>query len=484
MATGTVSSGLETNGFLRRTVIVLVGKAATGLFGLGTAMVLSRLLPVEIYGNYIQLWLLYNLGFAVLASGFQASISYTVAKVSEDNHTVVLATSFGFLTLSGVIISGIMFAAALFGVAGLGDIKGWLPYFFMLPPVLLAKEAVEAFFVATNRNAEASLLAFLFGLGKFLVLAGLTWWSADIALAHGWYAAIAVLLLLGVLVGTGTFTRLLHGLRSMDRPQLRTQLAVAVPLGLSSAVGALSAQLDKWMVGARLGPKELALYSNGAFEIPIVPIVIGSIVAVGLPEFSRLHRSGSQREMATLWINITRTLALFMVPTFVFACVEAEALIVFLFSDTYSASAPILRIFSVLLLIRVANFGMVFSAIGKPRIVLFGAIWVLVVNLVLNFALIPVLGSSGAAVATVVATFSLAAWYSAGLRSVLGLSLRALYPWQRVVQAALISGTAVFISSRLGLHIAISAILYSVLVLFGYRATGALKDLQLLRRAA
>lgn len=457
--------------FNRRAVLTLAGKSATGLFGLGTAVALSRLLPVESYGNFVTLWLLYNLGSAVFASGFQGSISHAIAH-ERSGAKAVLASAVAVLAGVGAAISLLMFAATVWGGLGLGELRGWIAYFAFLPPMLLVKEAVEQYLVAMHRNAAASGLALLFAALKFTALAGLCWLTADVAAAHLGYSILAALALTLALGATGVWPQIAAGFGQIDGARVRAQLAIAVPLGVSSAVGALSAQLDKWMVGARLGPEHLAWYANGAIEIPLVPVVLGTVVAVGLPEFAHLHREGNTEQMAKLWRRITETLALAMIPAFVFLFAEAEGVVVLLFSEKYLPSAAIMRIFSVLLLLRVANYGMVYTAIGRPGKVLAGAVLVLAVNVLLNLALIPVYGAAGAAAATVGATFCLAAWYSLGLRAVLGLSAARLYPWGRVAKALAVCGLAIAAVNAWPLHVAWAALLYTALVAAGYWGLG------------
>jgi peptidoglycan biosynthesis protein MviN/MurJ (putative lipid II flippase) len=88
-------------------------------------------------------------------------------------------------------------------------------------------------------------------------------------------------------------------------------------------------------------------------------------------------------------------------------------------------------------------------------------------NAVLVLALVGPMGLPGPAVATVAATIGLAAYYLIRLRRVLGLSMRALFPWRALaanlavsVIAALPAGLLVLVGVRGLIQLPVVAALY------------------------
>ena len=100
------------------------------------------------------------------------------------------------------------------------------------------------------------------------------------------------------------------------------------------------------------------------------------------------------------------------------------------------------RIYLFLVPLRVATYGLITQAIGRTRINLAGSFWFLGSNAVLVLALVGPMGLPGPAVATVVATAGLAAYFLIRLRSVLGLSIRALFPWRALAENLAVSVVA------------------------------------------
>jgi len=132
-----------------------------------------------------------------------------------------------------------------------------------------------------------------------------------------------------------------------------------------------------------------------------------------------------------------------LLPTFVFFMLTAPAAVRLLYGASYSESTVMFRIYLFLVPLRVATYGLITQAIGRTRINLVGSIWFLASNAVLVLALVGPMGLPGPAVATVAATAGLACYFLFRLRSVLNLSIRALFPWRALAANLAVSIVAV-----------------------------------------
>ncbi len=76
-----------------------------------------------------------------------------------------------------------------------------------------------------------------------------------------------------------------------------------------------------------------------------------------------------------------------------------------LFGQGYDASIPPFRIYLMMMPLRIALYGAIAIALGKPRIVLLSAAGALLLNAVLNVILVTRVGLAGPAIATVVSSY-------------------------------------------------------------------------------
>ena len=83
----------------------------------------------------------------------------------------------------------------------------------------------------------------------------------------------------------------------------------------------------------------------------------------------------------------------------------ANHIIPLMFKPEYEASVAPFRIYLIMLPVRIALYGVIVLALGKPRIVFWGAFGTMLLNLVLNLVLVQQIGFLGPAIATVISTY-------------------------------------------------------------------------------
>jgi len=225
------------------------------------------------------------------------------------------------------------------------------------------------------------------------------------------------------------FTRLkLRGYRAsfrLDATFYKKQFTYALPLGLSSIVGMLSIQLDKFVISGFFDPASFAIFSIGAMELPFISILTNSVNSVLLPGISA---QSDKAVMSDIFRAAVRKNALLIFPIALICYLYAPQIITLLYTDTYRDAIPFFRVYLGILPLRVATFGIIFMAIGKTRVILYNSIFTLVCNLVLNLILVRKLGMMGAAVATVIMTAISVMLYIIVVRFGLGFSLQRLIP--------------------------------------------------------
>jgi O-antigen/teichoic acid export membrane protein len=195
----------------------------------------------------------------------------------------------------------------------------------------------------------------------------------------------------------------------------------------------LSMQLDKFVISGFFPPEQFAVFSGGAMELPFITIFSNSINSVLLPGISSQDNTS---EVAKIYRGAVRKNALIILPMATLFFLFAEPIIVFLYSSRYIAAVPFFKVYTLILPLRIATFGIIFMALGKTRQVLYNAVFTLTANLVLNLVLVRYMGMMGAALATVLVTWMAAALYVIWMKTKLHLKLSEFFHFPPLIRTA------------------------------------------------
>lgn len=164
--------------------------------------------------------------------------------------------------------------------------------------------------------------------------------------------------------------------------------------------------LDVVMLGILKGPKEVGYY-DVAVKIKIILVnIVTSLGAVVLPRVSYYIE---KRKMEVFYVIITKAFELVTVislPLMIYFIIMADNSIMILAGNQYFKSINVMKIIMpTLVFIGFSNLMgiQILIPLGKENIVVRSEIIGAMINIVLNFILIPRLGASGAAIGTLVA---------------------------------------------------------------------------------
>jgi O-antigen/teichoic acid export membrane protein len=216
---------------------------------------------------------------------------------------------------------------------------------------------------------------------------------------------------------------------SASIPRIRDQIMFALPLGATIIVSVLNRSLDKWLVAA-LHPERLGEYAIAAQELPIInilPVAGGAAIAVSLVH----HLARHEHPLALkVWIEQSIRLTYVLVPAVAVLIICSPEIIELMFGREYRSGAPILVIFTVILLHRVAEYGVVLRAAGRTRELLIASLVLLVTNAIAASILILVFGPIGAAIGTLIANVVAWLWVLRRVAEVLESSVTQVFPWK------------------------------------------------------
>ncbi|HET6462712.1 MAG TPA: oligosaccharide flippase family protein, partial [Candidatus Krumholzibacteria bacterium] len=182
---------------------------------------------------------------------------------------------------------------------------------------------------------------------------------------------------------------------------IREQLHFAVPVGLAGIALILVSQTDKFIISRYMGREAFAIYSVGAFQVPLANVIQTSIGNVTFPLISKYQKAGNLAAMADLWRRATIKTATLFFPMFVFLELTARPFITILFTSQYAAATPVFMIYMLLFLRSSVETGAIIQASNRTVFV-FACFFVgFAMNLGLGILLFKAIGRLGVPISAV-----------------------------------------------------------------------------------
>lgn len=472
-------------------------KAATtgvvAVLGLASSAVLARTLDQTALGVFALLLAMVQIGtmFADGGSSMATTRFIAAARGTDAQRQAVRAgLKARLLTTAGIVVLGAALTVWLLDVLFHHAISA-TAYLWALAWIVTKSLFLFAPAVARGRMnwTLEGLLLVMEALAIMVVYASLRWWpgGAD-ALPLRLAAAYLVMLLPAQIC-----LRWRHGpagMSAVDEPpageaaSVRRLMAFGLPLVLNASFFLLLTWTDRIMIGVMSSPEDLAVYYIAAnlagagrmlFSIPeqVLYSHLAAHTRAGDPALTDIHARLFRlfASLGSLFVVLAGAAGVFAIPL--------------LYGDTYQVSVWPFQLLLIVLLVRVISIPasllliVVYERTAETRDALGLAF---IVNILVNVALIPRLGLTGAIVGSLVA-FAVATgylwwslWKIAGLRAAI------------VDQAAFVLPAAAWLAVAMGVHFGSVApwlawIAYALLAIWlGIAAMRQLKLIGLLGR--
>jgi O-antigen/teichoic acid export membrane protein len=425
----TVKAGILASGTFLTTCVRLI-----------SAAVLARVLSMYDYATYRQTLLVYAIVAPLLMLGLPQALYYFLPGENKRprsrlmDNLMLLTFMAGLFTLF-LLFGGNRFLAWRFKNP---DLARTLLILAPYPLFMLPASGLGACLIARDRVKQ---------LAVFNVISRLFILAIVLTATLIWRTPVAAIV--GTVVGTGIV--LLPALKLMfasckvgsllpSTEGMWSQLKYAAPLGLAGMIGTIYFSLDKMIVSSMCSPEQFAVYVNGAIEIPLIGILTGSVIAVLIPDLVKMYKASQYQDLMALWHRAMLKCALLIFPIMIFLFVMAPEIMRILFSVKYEDSAIPFRVYLLLLPIRITTFGAIFMAAGRNTLIVYRSVTGLILNLFLSIILIKVLGSIGAAVASVIVIYVWTIPYCIYfIGKILHTGVFRIFPYQRLANILLIA---------------------------------------------
>ncbi len=366
---------------------------------MGLAIILARLLAPADFGLLALSMILVNAANYFTDLGMRPAVVQTredIHKVAHYAFVIVLAASAAFTGAS--ILLAKPFAQALGGGTELVPVIRWMSLYvtldgiWVIPEALLRRELRFKQLGLAQIPAElaSTIIAIplaMMGFGVWSLVAGQLLGQVTRILLTWWFARRMIPIWLRP--------------KKWDKEIVRGMFRYGIPSMASGLTKYVQNQIDTLLVGRRLGPTSVGIYSK-AFSLTtrladmLTTSLFGNVL---FPSYARMQ--DDKPRLTRAYLTSTKLVIFIIMPVAVGLAVTAPILVPVLLGQKWLAMIPIWEIFSLYTLTRPisTNSAPLFAAVGQPRRNLTASLVLIGVMVPLLLVLIGPYGATGAALA-------------------------------------------------------------------------------------
>lgn len=431
--------------------IVFFGTIAGMLLGFGSRVIVVRYITQDEYGIFSLAVVLVGIFSTVatlgLAQGATRYIAYFRGKNELSKIKGVIFSSLGFTLIASIFLSLVLFFASdilstrVFDEPGLATplkiFSAAIP-FSVLTGMLITifrgfdRADVKVYFQDILHGALFPLL-----LGAVILL--------GLAFLGVIYASLAATVITCIALAIYTIKKPPLPIKGGESagPIRNELLLFSLPLLGSAMLHLIIQWTDILMLGYLKTAGDVGLY-NGALPLArLIPIPLVSMNFLFLPVFSQLHSRDLMDEIKRSYQVLTKWIFVLSFPLFLILLLFPITILSFLFGYQYTNAAQALQLLSLGLMLHtfVGANGMTLLVMGRTRLIMWASLLGAALNVALNVALIPPLGITGAAIASMAAYIVINSFLSIRL-----YQLYKIHPFTwNYLKPLIASGTIIFI---------------------------------------
>ncbi len=391
---------------------------------LAVLILFARELTVEDYGKYQSAWLYTNLLGVIMLFGLP-SVILTFPTFQLNNWIRKNRQLFTFLLVAMHLLVGTWIYA-------FSTLSGYeKPVIFVYIVITNISVIFETLMVKQGRERQLALLNVLYAL-LFLALH-----IYHVANSYSFLLLFGSLAALQILKCFATLPKRDRNAASGNETLVSRQWLY---LGFYDVIGVIFRWLDKWIILFYAGLAPFAIYFNGAYEIPVFALMVSAVSSIMITELS----SDNGKSVKAQFHNSSKLLASFVFPAFAFLLFYHQEFFILMFGTKYLQSIPVFLVCIFVLPVRITGYTSALQVLGRNELVLRGALYDLVLAILLVLVLYPFFGVRGLAAAFVISTWIQAAYYSWHTAHLSSLKISTLFPFVRL---AWMMGLALLVSA-------------------------------------
>lgn len=375
---------MELSRFKNKLIESLIGNMSMFGLNLMLPMILSRIYGVEIYGQYVYGMTIVSIALFIANFGMDVGLLYFIPK------------------------SGKKYVSACFLMNIITSAVAMMVLYIIMPPkiypylgliwLLSAEQLFFSIYRARHHIRQFFMIKSIVGIGGIilvsLVLSRLQ--ASESQVIWATYIAAVLSTIIYIIQCKDMFSKL-----EMHKEFINYSMTII----FGGAMSLLINYIDIVMIESMLSSEDVAYYKVGTQLAQIPSIFLRIVNTVFPPLISKLYHDGQVDEVRRLYEKITRYLFLISSLVIISILIFWEP-VLSLYGPEYLNGKMVLIYRGIGQLVN-ASVGSVWYIVimtGHPKIRFLGTFASALINVVLNFILIPVLGIDGAAIASMTST--------------------------------------------------------------------------------
>jgi O-antigen/teichoic acid export membrane protein len=350
-----------------------------------------------------------------LSFGVSRSIAYARGKNEYEKIPDLISTSILICLIVSIVLSSIIFILSDFISVGIFNEQGLanpIKIFSIAIPFLTLINVIVSIFRGFDRVKPTVIFHqllwnLLFPIFLIVVV------FIDKNFINIFYTYISAIIITSIIL-------ILYSIRFVKRknyPPIRffksnfnkELIIFSLPLLGTSIFNLIITWTDTLMLGVFNGTFYVGLY-NGALPLAtFITFPLTALLSIYVPIFSGLYAKKLFKGIRRNFSVVTKWLCLATLPIFLILFLYPGQILNFLFGQSYTAAANVLRILALGFMIN--NFlgpnGATLISMGKSSFIFISSLTAALINIILNYSLIPQYGMMGAAVASAFSILSI-----------------------------------------------------------------------------
>ncbi len=383
-------------------------RAASAVLAYASQVILARWVGDYNYGVFVFVWVAMLMVGGLVPLGFTTTVQRFAPHYAETGQADLLR---GFLNGARRLVLGVAAVVSLTGIAAVWLFQDTLSASYVLPiclglialPLFALTELQDG--IARNYNWIGVSLALPY-IVRPLMIVGVLWLAVRLGAEPDAVTAVLALVVAVWSIAAIQFLviqrrlrrRIASGPRSYDWP---LWFRASLPVLLVEGFYLMLVNADVLILSLFKSPDEIGVYYATVKTLAIVAFVYFAVVAACTHKFASYHAAGDHEKLHafvrdavswTFWPSLLVTILLLIAGPFLLA----------LFGEAFVAGYPLMFILAVGLLARAAvgPVERLLNMLDEQNACARAYAGAFAVNIALNFALIPLFGLTGAAIAT------------------------------------------------------------------------------------
>ena len=313
-------------------IVLTASKIAASINMILLFAIMSYTFSKEDYGSFRQIWLIVKgLIVEVFALGIPVSLFYFLPKLHKSEKKIFVLQTLLILSFLGMLASCLfyVFAEPISTVFDNPALAPLLRLFCLYALFFLPTLMLEGVLVSIGKTTAFAVYTII---DRVLLLLAT---GTTILVYNSINLLCIVFVVFSVMEFTASIAVIFHYLKPFKMISRKfnyaTQLKFSIPIGSANIVDILNIELDKIVISSFFSVSQFARYANGAFQIPFIGTVAGSVNSILMPEFVKYYQQKDIDGLLNLWHNSIQKVALLFYPTMVFFLFFRRSLLHFSF---------------------------------------------------------------------------------------------------------------------------------------------------------